>query len=390
MPKIAFALERFSQYAGGAESYAVGLADSLIKKGWEVHFFGCLWDGKPDGAIFHPIRLWRFLPSWCQMLQFAHEHKKMVLEQGNFDIVLGFGNTVTMNVYQSHGGVHAYSTKRKTYYLRNSIQRFLKQLFAFFSIKYWVRNWIESAPFRMVPAPRIVAISQMVVDDFQRCFGMEQGVIDLVYNGIDTNRHNLQNRRQKRGALRQEWGLNDGGTAFLFMSYTLRKKGLLVLIEAAAKLREEGNDFKVIVVGGLPDSGIKKHMEKLNVTDVFFFCGPSKEPELYFANSDVFVLPTYYDTCSLVVFEAMSNGLPVITTSANGASGIINGMVNGLVISHPPSVVDLAKAMSCFLDKEKCLDMSRAAAETGQLYSSVANHQKMIHIFEEVLEAQKQ
>ena len=38
MKKIAFALEKFSRYAGGAESYAVSLATTLIENGWEVHF----------------------------------------------------------------------------------------------------------------------------------------------------------------------------------------------------------------------------------------------------------------------------------------------------------------------------------------------------------------
>jgi hypothetical protein len=55
MKKIAFALEKFSRYAGGAESYAVSLAIKLIEKGWKVHLFGEEWDGEPRGAHFHEI-----------------------------------------------------------------------------------------------------------------------------------------------------------------------------------------------------------------------------------------------------------------------------------------------------------------------------------------------
>jgi len=387
MPKIAFALERFSRFAGGAEAYAVDLAASLIAKGWEVHFLGCSWDGKPEGVVFHQISLWPWLPSWCQLLQFALQHRRLV-SQECFDITLGFGNTIVMNVYQSHGGVHAYSTRRKMFYLSSKGQRFLKHCFCLLSIKYWVRNWIESAPFRMRPMPRIIAISQMVVDDYQSYFGIERGHIDLVYNGIDTDRHHVGNRATMRGELRKKWGLRDRSVAFLFMSYTLRKKGLLVLMAAAAKLKEEGADFKVVVVGGEPDAGINKRLTELNVREEFVFCGPSKEPERYFANSDVFVLPTYYDTCSLVVMEAMANGLPVITTSANGAAGIINNRINGWVIPHPPTASDLTKAMSWFLDDQRLQAMAAEAAETGKQYSSAVNHQKMINIFQEVLDGQ--
>jgi hypothetical protein len=64
MKKIAFALEKFSRYAGGAESYAISLATTLIENGWEVHLFGEAWDGEPKEAHFHEIYIPRFLPSW--------------------------------------------------------------------------------------------------------------------------------------------------------------------------------------------------------------------------------------------------------------------------------------------------------------------------------------
>ena len=57
MKKIAFALEKFSRYAGGAESYAVSLVTTLIENGWEVHLFGESWDGEPKEAFFHEIQV---------------------------------------------------------------------------------------------------------------------------------------------------------------------------------------------------------------------------------------------------------------------------------------------------------------------------------------------
>ncbi|MGA8179378.1 MAG: hypothetical protein WB792_04920, partial [Desulfobacterales bacterium] len=66
MKKIAFALENFSRYAGGAESYAISLACFLIKNGWQVHFFGETWDGEPECAIFHKITIPKYLPAWLK------------------------------------------------------------------------------------------------------------------------------------------------------------------------------------------------------------------------------------------------------------------------------------------------------------------------------------
>ena len=49
----------------------------------------------------------------------------------SFDVILGFGNTVAMNVYQSHGGVHHISNKRKLQAVSNPLLRFLKKLILF-------------------------------------------------------------------------------------------------------------------------------------------------------------------------------------------------------------------------------------------------------------------
>ena len=78
MKKIAFAMEKFSRYAGGAESYAVSLATTLINNGWEVHLFGEEWDGEPKDAHFHEIHIPKFLPAWIKLLLFAWKHKKLI------------------------------------------------------------------------------------------------------------------------------------------------------------------------------------------------------------------------------------------------------------------------------------------------------------------------
>ena len=55
MKTIALALEHFNRFAGGAESYAVSLAHSLVQAGWEVHLFGESWEGeKPEGKPSSP------------------------------------------------------------------------------------------------------------------------------------------------------------------------------------------------------------------------------------------------------------------------------------------------------------------------------------------------
>jgi len=381
---IALAIENFSGFVGGAESYASSLASNLVTRGWEVHLFGLSWDGEPPAACFRKIRVPRPLPSWVKMILFALQHRSMVKGKG-FDVVLGFGNTIYMNVYQSHGGVHRFSTSRKVYSESNSVLRLLKRVLIALSPKDKARQWIESAPFRIEPRPRIIAISELVRNDMASFYSIDKDEIQLIYNGTDTQRYNMGLRERLRGPLRESLGLKEGDIAFVFISYDLRKKGIAPLIEAAAQLRRsKAGGFKLVVVGESPYPSLFRRIAGLGLKETVIFAGPTKSPEECYAGCDVLVLPTFYDACSLVVMEAMACGLPAITTTANGASGIITHGKDGYIISHPPNFNELADAMEACFSQETLGRMSKEASITGQRYSLESNHAEMLRVFDEV------
>jgi UDP-glucose:(heptosyl)LPS alpha-1,3-glucosyltransferase len=377
---VALAIENFSRYAGGAESYAVALARSLIQEGWEVHLFGELWDGEPREATFHRMHIPRWWPGWMRMLGFALEHRRRTRSQG-FDVILGFGNTIHMNVYQSHGGVHWCSTMRKLVSEPSAFLRFVTRLTLLLSLKQWTRHWIESAPFRMMPCPRIIAISQMIKDDMVRSYGVDEARIELVYNGVDTTRFYPSLREPLRGPFRQALGLGSEEVVFLFAAYELRKKGIVVLVEAARILKDlVGEGFRVIVVGGQPYAGVSRRLAGLGLKETVLFPGRLRNMEECYANSDVLVLPTFYDACSLVVFEAMACGLPCITTRTNGAAGIIADGRDGYLLDHPPQAQDLANRMALLLARDRREVMGRAAATKALQYTIQRNHREILRI----------
>ena len=386
MRKIALAIENFSKHKGGAESYAVSLASTLAEHGWETHLFGQNWDGEPHTAVFHRIKIPKLLPSWAKMILFALKHKKMVKSQA-FDVILGFGNTIYMNVYQSHGGVHRFSTARKLYTEKNIFLRSIKRLLIVFSLKDKVRNWIESAPFRLDPKPKIIAISLMIKKDFTSFYHINEKEIKVIYNGIDTTKYNIELKERLRGSIRQQLRITDNDIAFLFISYDLKKKGIVPLIEAAAKLKKLNfTNFKLVVVGERPYPLLLKRVKRLSLENTVIFTGPTKTPEDYYANCDVLVLPTFYDACSLVVMEAMACGLPAITTIYNGAAGIIENEKDGYIISHPPRSAELVETMKALMLRERLKKMSVEASMTGKKYSVKRNHHEMIRVFNELAE----
>lgn len=387
MKSITLALENFSRFAGGAESYAVELSETLLQRGWEVHLVGQSWDGLPQGAVFHQIsKLPKLIPPSLRVLYFALRHRSIVRKLRT-DIVLGFGSTIEMNVYQSHGGVHFFSSLRKIRAEANPFTRLVKTMLTFLSPKSLVRSWIESAPFRMKNRPVIIAISDMLRDDICQRYALTQEDVELVYNGVDLDKFAKDRDLDSRKVLRRDLGFEPDSVLFLFMAYDFRKKGVKYLIQAAARLRNKvgSKSFGVVVVGSKPSPALLSLVDGMDLGSIVIFRGPTQNPETYYNACDVFVLPTFYDACSLVVFEAMASGLPAITTRHNGASGIISDGRDGMVLEDPLDVAKMATAMERFLDIPFLETSSSFARQTASHYSKEANHDRIILILESVL-----
>ena len=106
---------------------------------------------------------------------------------------------------------------------------------------------------------------------------------------------------------------------YLYVGRIHPKKGLLNLLKALKELVITHPDSKLIIAGP-SESGYKKVLENYiytnNMKDHILFKGSvhGKELEDLYLSSDVFILPTYSENFGVVVAEALSYGLPVITT----------------------------------------------------------------------------
>ncbi|MGE9293632.1 MAG: glycosyltransferase, partial [Puniceicoccales bacterium] len=91
-----------------------------------------------------------------------------------------------------------------------------------------------------------------------------------------------------------------------------------LLLEAWSHLRPQ--NWKLVIAGN-DDGGhaaeVVQQIKQLNLEEVAQVVGPleNEAKEAAFLNADAFVLPTYSENFGIVVAEAMSYGLPVLTTT---------------------------------------------------------------------------
>ena len=81
--------------------------------------------------------------------------------------------------------------------------------------------------------------------------------------------------------------------------------------------------------------------------------GAGIEMEAHYAAADAFILPTLYDPFSNACLEALSAGLPVITTAANGFAEVLQPGIDGEVIEDPRDAEAVAGAIERWSDPER-------------------------------------
>jgi glycosyltransferase involved in cell wall biosynthesis len=124
-------------------------------------------------------------------------------------------------------------------------------------------------------------------------------------------------------------------------------KGQVLLVRACAQLRATGVDFTLTLIGDGPDRGrleqeIARHALQTRVT----LTGALGQARVRRAlgEADVFVLPSLAEGIPVVLMEAMSSGVPCISTPVNGIPELIEDGRTGL-LARPGDVPSLADAL---------------------------------------------
>jgi len=118
------------------------------------------------------------------------------------------------------------------------------------------------------------------------------------------------------------------------------------------------------------------------------FLGSIDDVVPYYAAADIYVQPTFYDPCSLVVLEALSAGLPVVTTRWNGAGELITNNLEGHVLDQPDDADALASTLvPLVLSESRREAMGRAARQLALAHTLERNCQEIVGVYEEVVAA---
>lgn len=152
---------------------------------------------------------------------------------------------------------------------------------------------------------------------------------------------------QKALSLRHDYGVPDGTLTFLFVGRLVRDKGIVELIEAYRRLRADGCDVSLLLVG-VEEEGdaLPPDIRAVILEDptIHFTKRWVDDVRPYYEAADVLVFPSYREGFPNVVLEAGAFSLPAIVTDINGSREIVSDGINGIIV-QPRQSTPLYHAM---------------------------------------------
>jgi UDP-glucose:(heptosyl)LPS alpha-1,3-glucosyltransferase len=378
---------------GGAETYVCDLARKLVETGHEVSLYANGWHPDALPAAVRCIRV--DAPgrvAWARIWNFA-QNSARALAGAPYDCTVGFINTWYHDVIIPQAGLRAAS-------LEHNARRFPPGMRTLYRLakranpKYWVYQAIERKQYDRRRPVLVVAPSKMVERHLWLHYENLHECVRVVPNAIDVARLQVADPAAARAALRRRLGLREDDLVALFVGHNPWLKGLKPLLAALGqRLRDkpEARPVHLIACGGGPVEPFKAMARRLRLDGRVHLLGFVEDVRECYWASDFFVLPTYYDPCSLVLFEALACGLPVITTRFNGAGETIRNGREGFVISSPGARSELIAAIEKIAEADdfKRGWRSRKAMQMGHEQSFDLHFSRIMEVFEEVVWAKK-
>jgi len=149
------------------------------------------------------------------------------------------------------------------------------------------------------------------------------------------------------------------------------------LLSIIAKLKETGIDFHLDIVGGATEENLpllenaKEQSKKDGLEKIITFHGFVKNPFPLMAESDLILLTSDYEGMPMVLIEALTLGLPIVSTDIRyGPREIVTNGENGFVVQKN----DTENFVSCIIEILTNLNAFKKRAYKSSTRFHVKNH----------------
>lgn len=385
--KIAIIQETIASARGGAETSTLEMARQLADLGTQVTIFHRGPDVTPAAAgsaqcVALPAAGRTKAARTYRFIQNVHS----ACRNGDFDIRHAVTPCLCANVYQPRGGT-LQETVARTLARVPAPWRWLKAIGRRFNTRQRFLYHLErTLLIKRQANVHVAALSDYVKRQVEIGYRFPAEQVTVVFNGVDVPALEDDERCAARTALRHTLQLGPETPTLLFVAHNFALKGLAELLGALHRgVHWQHADWHLLVAGRDRTAPYQRAARRFGVAERVHFIGAEHPVRQLYAAADVLAHPTWYDPCSRVVLEALSVGLPVVTTRYNGAAEALQTGRHGMVIAEPSDMDALADALRQALEPQ-VRAACRADAPHFRTQFSMARHaRELLALYERIL-----
>ena len=227
---------------------------------------------------------------------------------------------------------------------------------------------------------RVITVSENSAEDIHRLLKVRRDALRVIHNGVDTDFFNGNGKYPK-----------EPNSLIMVSSGNGHIKGLPFLLEALHEIRQEIPAKLTVVGNDSPDGKPTRIIREHGLADAVTFTGKIDKDELarLYASTEIAVVPSLYEGFGLPAAEAMSCGLPIVSTNAGALPEVVgeDGKAGFLV---PPADPDnLAVALKRLLNNKQ-LGSNMGNAGRKRVLDNFSWQQtalETVRVYEELLDA---
>lgn len=185
-----------------------------------------------------------------------------------------------------------------------------------------------------------VVVSHAAAIDLARLGALDPATIEVIYNPAPAPAPG-----QVSPDVKARWPAE--GARILSVGRMSAEKNHALLIEAFALLRRRRPASLLLLGEGPLRQDLERLATGLGVGDAVSFAGFVADPQPYYASADLFVLSSDFEGYSLVLAEALQNGLAIVSTDCpNGPREILSDGQYGALVpcGDPLAMADAMEA----------------------------------------------
>ena len=206
-----------------------------------------------------------------------------------------------------------------------------------------------------------LSVSESLKNEYAKRIGIDASIIKVIRNGVDTDffsgRHDTT-RIKRELAERFHIDFNERDLFIGSIGSLKPLKNQMMLLRALDAIRQKRRTpgIKILFIGDGPDSArLKNFADEHGLDTNAFFLGERDDMPALLSLIDLVVSTSVSEGLSNVFLEAMSSGIPVISTDNEGARELLEDGLNGFLVG-PEDTLELAGKIETLADNRELLN----------------------------------